>query len=209
MNIKLPSANSKISKRSDKKLFAANNYDYLLARMAEKRGDMALAMAKYQSVVNRKSTLSEYAKWHLSQIARSSGNLTLERLYLQRLSAENANSLMLQAANNRLAKSYFESKNYETAIQLLQSMPDFSATANQSSAKSNNVLFRENLLLLGHSFLQSGKISEAKEIYAKILSTLPNAAQPDDFALEAIKALDEIEVGKDVFGKAAPEISRC
>src|SRR3712207_6087452 len=59
-------------RRADKKVFELNNYDYLLARMAEKRGDFALAMANYQAVVARNSVLREYALWHLSQIARAS-----------------------------------------------------------------------------------------------------------------------------------------
>ncbi|HEX8247712.1 MAG TPA: hypothetical protein VF599_06055, partial [Pyrinomonadaceae bacterium] len=68
-------------RREDKKVFELNNYDYLLARAAEKRGDFAAAMANYQSVVSRNSVLREYALWHLSQLARASGNLMLERVY--------------------------------------------------------------------------------------------------------------------------------
>src|SRR5580765_5216126 len=59
--------------KSDQKIFTLNNYDYLLARMAEKNEDYALAMANYQTVVKRNSVLSEYALWHLSQLSRSSG----------------------------------------------------------------------------------------------------------------------------------------
>src|SRR5688572_17875389 len=44
--------------KADNKTFILNNYDYLLGRLAEKRGDLALAMSKYQSVVSRKSVLT-------------------------------------------------------------------------------------------------------------------------------------------------------
>src|SRR5215204_1764104 len=54
-------------KKTDKKIFELNNYDYLLARIAEKKGDFAAAAANYQTVVNRGSALSEYALWHLAQ----------------------------------------------------------------------------------------------------------------------------------------------
>src|SRR5687767_15380138 len=47
--------------KRDKKIFELNNYDYLLARIAEKRSDFALAAANYQSVAARNSVLKEYA----------------------------------------------------------------------------------------------------------------------------------------------------
>src|SRR4051812_25768127 len=43
--------------KNDKKSFEINNYDYLLARIFEKKGDFALAMANYQAVANRNSIL--------------------------------------------------------------------------------------------------------------------------------------------------------
>ncbi len=69
-----------ILKQNDKKHLTLNNYDYLLARMAEKQGDFAAATAHYQAVEGRDSILSEYALWLLSQIFRASGNLVLERI---------------------------------------------------------------------------------------------------------------------------------
>ena len=107
--------------RTDKKIFALNNYDYLLARMAERAGDFATATASYQAVVNRNSVLSEYALWHLSQIFRASGNLFVERIYLHKLLTLAPESLLTDAANARLMRSYFESKDYETTIKLIVS----------------------------------------------------------------------------------------
>ena len=72
-------------KKGDKKIFELNNYDYLLARLAEKKGDFAAAAANYQAVVNRNSILKEYALWHLAQVARTSGNLLLESTFLQEI----------------------------------------------------------------------------------------------------------------------------
>ena len=73
--------------KSDRKIFELNNYDYLLARLSEKQGDFAAASANYQMVANRNSVLKEYALFHLAEIARSSGNLMLERMFLQEISA--------------------------------------------------------------------------------------------------------------------------
>src|SRR5262245_57732267 len=50
----------------DESLFKINNYDYLLGWLAERTGDIALAMAAYQSAAKEERDLSPYAKWHLS-----------------------------------------------------------------------------------------------------------------------------------------------
>ena len=157
--------------KSDKKLFTNNNYDYLLARMAEKRGDMALAMAKYQTVVKENSLLTEYALWHLSQISRSSGNLNAERNFLRQLLSGFPNSLLKNAANSRLARSFFESQDYNTAIQLLTSANTSVQTTGQSpTQQTNNAKTRENLVLIGQSYLQSGKVNEAREVFTNLVN---------------------------------------
>src|SRR3989442_7388781 len=72
---------------ADARLFELNNYDYLLARLAERQGDKATATENYQALVKRNSELREYALWHLAQIARATGDLVLEREQLRRLIA--------------------------------------------------------------------------------------------------------------------------
>lgn len=194
--------------KSDKKLFANNNYDYLLARIAEKRGDVALAMAKYQAVVKRNSVLNEYAIWHLSQISRSTGNLNSERTFLNQLLAIAPNSLLKNTAKARLARSYFESKDYNATIQLLNiSVTQNIQNSTTSTPQPNDAKTRENLVLLGQSYLQSGKVNEAREVFTKLVSNLPNPTQPDDFALEGAKGLDEMEIGKENFGRVAPQLA--
>ena len=186
--------------KSDKKIFTLNNYDYLLARMAEKRGDFALAMANYQATANRHSVLSEYALWHLSQIARSSGNLMLERIYLQKILMLAPESLLTDATNIRMARSYFESKNFDVTIQLLNN-PN-----NNGQETNNQGQTRENLALLAQAYLQSGKLNEARDVFTKLTNNLANPAQPDDFALAGTKGLDELDGGLENFGKIAANI---
>ncbi|CAN5814933.1 hypothetical protein BH20ACI4_BH20ACI4_14790 [soil metagenome] len=193
--------------KSDKKLFELNNYDYLLARLAEKRGDFAFASANYQSVANRNSILKEYALFHLAGIARASGNLFLERAFLQEIAAIAPESLLLDAATARIARSYFESKNFEQAINLLSNQPKTKNQKPNTKNQSNSRLFRENLVLLGESYLQTGKQTEAKEVFNRLITELPNASQPDDHALSAAKGLDLIDGGQENFGKTAPELS--
>lgn len=188
--------------KSDKKSFEINNYDYLTARLQEKTGDFASAMANYQAVVNRNSVLKEYALWHLSQIARSSGNLLLERLFLQEILTFAPDSLLSEAVKNRLVRSYFESRNFDQVICLLTDC-GFPVSAKSQDNKSQTN--RENLALLGEAYLQSGKTEKAREIFLGLINNLPNPAQPDDFALAGAKGLDRLETGEK-FGQIAPDL---
>jgi soluble lytic murein transglycosylase len=210
----------KLSK-SDSKLFTLNNYDYLLARLCEKTDDLATAMANYQAVADRNSILKEYALWHLAEISRSTGNLMLERVFLRELSTIASDSLLNDATNARIARSYFESKDYETAISALRSNLSFSesdpskevslptttpndifGTLTESDAKT-----RENLVLLGQAYLQKGNSEQARQVFTKLVEDLPNPDQPDDFALAAVRGLDEIEVGKENVGKTVSKLT--
>ncbi len=205
----------------DKKAFELNNYDYLRARLAEKNGDFARAMADYQAVVNRNSVLTEYALRHLSQIARLSGNLMLERIYLRQLLAFAPESLLNDAAAARMARSYFESRDFAAAIQMLnqQLRSEESSKLKVKSSKfenrnpktedrKTNIDYRspgvrEISALLGQAYLQSGKQTEAREIFNSLIGNLPNPAQPDDFALTAARVLDGLENA----GKTAGQMS--
>lgn len=193
-------------KKADKTIFEINNFDYLLARIEEKRGDFAAAMANYQTVVNRNSVLKQYALWHLSQLARSSGNLMFERTFLQEILTFAPESLLSEAVKIRLARSFFESKNYDTAIQLLNGQQTFISSQKLSTAPEKNPKYRENLVFLGEAYLQNQKPNEAREVFTKLVNNLPNPAQPDDFALAGAKGLDKLETGEN-FGKVAPELN--
>jgi soluble lytic murein transglycosylase len=195
-------------KKTDKKIFELNHYDYLLARVFEKKGDLAAAMASYQSVASRDSVLKEYALWHLALIARSSGNLILERSLLQEILTFAPDSLLAGAVKIRLARSYFESKNYDTAIRHFSSLQTAAGTQTTGSPTpiEKNPRYRENLVFLGEAYLQSGKIAEARETFVKLASNLPNPAQPDDFALAGANGLDRLETGEN-FGRSAPNLT--
>ncbi len=190
-------------RQTDKKSFQANNYDYLLARISEKTGDISTALANYQAVIKRKSILKEYSLWRVSQLMRSSGNLLMEKVYLQQFISLYPKSLLTEVANKRHALSNFESGNYETTINLLTGSKTVLATT-QNDAKT-----RENQVSIGNSQLQLGKIANARETFSTLIDKLPNISQPDDFALAAVKGLDEIDVGRDNFGKVAPQLSEA
>lgn len=200
-------------RRADKKIFELNNYDYLLARLSEKNNDVATAMANYQSVVNRNSVLKEYALWHLSQIARSSGNLMLEKTYLRELLTIAPNSLLTNAANGRIMRSNFESGDFEAVISGQSSVVSNTNTLSTAPKQSpsnqigNDARTRENLVYLGQSFLQLGKMNEARDVFTKLVNNLPNTSQPDDFALAGVRGLDELDGGSENLGRIAPNVS--
>jgi len=165
-------------------VFALNNYDYLLARLSERRGDRSTATANYQTVIQRHSVLRAYALWHLAQLARSTGDLVLERERLRQLLAAAPVSLLHEAATMRLARSFFESTDYGSAISALRPLTE-----------SKNVsVARQALALTGEAFVRSDKRTEAAAAFTSLVTQMPDASRPDDFALTAVRGLDALDV---------------
>lgn len=179
-------------------LFTQNNYDYLLARLSEQSGDLAQATIHYQTVVARNSPLKQYALWHLARLARTTGNLPLEREKLRELITTVPTSLLREAATARLGESFFESGDFAAAIQTLR--PRSSATGNPSA--------REALALIGQAYLRSGQKDAAREAFSALVTRLPNPSQPDDFALAGVRGLDALDAGSEEAARnAAPQLA--
>ncbi|HKV33613.1 MAG TPA: tetratricopeptide repeat protein, partial [Pyrinomonadaceae bacterium] len=159
------------------------NQDYLLGRKAEASGDVATATANYQAVVQRNALLKEYALWRLARMARTTGDLVLERERLQRLIATAPNSLLYETAALRLAESFFESGDFEAA-----------ANSAKPIASSKNVpVAREAAALMGTAYVRAGKTAEARDVFTKLVMQMPDASRPDDFALVAVRELDALD----------------
>ena len=126
---------------SKAKLFYEKNYDYLLARMCERIGDLQCAAASYAAVAGRDSELRAYALWHLAHISATAGNLLAERVYLMRLLAEHPGSLQADAAEHRLARSWYGSGNYAMTITQLAR----SGAAKGSRAEVNRCFLRRRI----------------------------------------------------------------
>jgi len=177
---------------SDPSFFRAKDYDYLLAHIAESGNDLNAASAGYQSIATTNSPLSEYAIWHLARIARSTGDLVLERERLRKLISVTPSSLLYDAANLRLVESFFESGDYSAAV------PAARLVANSK----NTTIAREGWTLMGQAYLRAGKHTEARDVFNKLIIQMPDASKPDDFALAAARELDELTKRTDI-----PQIS--
>ena len=185
-------------RRAEPSIFGLNNYDYLLARLSEQRGDIATAAAGYQSVVARNSLLTQYALWHLAGFARSTGNLTLERDYLRQLIAVVPASLLRDAAIARMGASFFASGDYASAI----------STLRPRSLANRGTSAREALSLIGQAYLRSGQKASAREVFNTLITQLPDPARPDDFALAGVRGLDYLDTGKDESAQtSAPQLA--
>ena len=174
-------------------LFAANNYDYLLARLQERVGDVAAAAASYQANVARRSVLTEYSLWRLAQISRASGDLVHEREQLRLLLNTAPHSLVREAAALRLGQSFSESQDFKGAAAAFRLLGE----------SKNRAIARESQALLGQALIKSGDTSDARTVFTRLLLQMPDAARPDDFALAAVRALDSLETGSATIGRVA------
>jgi tetratricopeptide (TPR) repeat protein len=167
-------------------IFIANNYDYLAARLVERTGDRAEAMQRFESAVRRGSPLAEYALFHLSRIARDTGNLFLERVYISELLFFYPESLVTEAAARRLAHSYYESGSYDLAISALKGRPLGDRIAGGAASP------RDDLVLLAKAYERTGNADAARGIYTDLIASMPSPEQPDDAALDSARGLDRI-----------------
>lgn len=169
--------------------FASSANSYLLARAYEKNGELANAAAAYAGAANRNDGLSLYAAKHLSRIARASGNLPLERLFLRELSFAVDSNLAAEGAPRRLAQNYFGSRDYPAAIDLIKNGYPHVEPAADASAKSRGLA-----TLLANAYLAAGMTSEARSEFEAIIGSSPVPARPDDFSLAAVKGLDRLDL---------------
>ncbi len=157
--------------------FTRNNYDYLLGRLAERRGARAEAGSLYNAVINRSSVLAPYALWHLSIIARSSGDLALERQHITRLVAVYSATAPARTARDRMVESLRESKDYRATIALLRPV-----------ASTSGVRGRSALARLGEAFARTGDQASARASFNRLIS-----GSRDDYALAASEGLDALD----------------
>lgn len=190
-------------------VFSANSYDYLLARIAEQAGDFPLAMTNYQAVIFRKSILREYAYWHLSQIARTTGNLTLERLYLLEITMLFPDGILAGAAQSRTQRSLFESSEFGRMLAEKQfTQPDSIFKSGGRLEDVRSELEKRDDVLTGKALMYTGETEKARVIFDR-LNTESDPARPDEIALEGIRGLDLLDGGPENYQRLAAELSEA
>ncbi len=181
--------------------FANNDFDYLFARIEEKRGDFASAAQNFHAAGERDRVLRPYALKHLSQIMRSTGNLAFERLFLREIIFSETNKILDGPARIRLIRNYFESGEFASVTDSVNN--GFPGSSDPTSGE----IGRDMLLLMGNSYLKARKFKEAREVYEDLISSVPDPDQPDDFALEAVKGLDILNNGDSKLGVEVANLS--
>jgi soluble lytic murein transglycosylase len=161
----------------DSAAFTRNNYDYLLARLAQRRGATTEAAALYLALINRKSPLAQYSLWHLASIARSAGDLALERQYLTRLVAAYPSSALTGRARDRMIDSLRESGDYRSTVAMLR--PQAAATGARGRAA---------MARLGEAYSRTGDSAAARALFNQLV-----ASSRDDAALAASIGLDALD----------------
>ncbi len=166
---------------------AANDLDYLLARLLEDTRDQAEAMSLYAEIHSRRSLLGDHALWRMSQIARHTGNFFLERLYLSELEAFYPDSILIAAADSRSITSYFDSGDHAAVIAANERPSAVSTLARSSFTYKGQ---RRDRLLLGYAELYNGNGADARIIFEETIAQTQDQRQPDGLALEAVRGLD-------------------
>ncbi len=181
--------------QTNPKLFKDEELGYLLARALEKRGDFAGAIASYQNVVVLNRSLKPFALKHLSRLLRESGNYPFERLFLNEVIFAESRSTPGRIARNRIVQSYFESGDFTETIDIIENgLPTASSVDLETGGND-----RELSVILGKSYLRLRKLQKAREVFNGLVGSVPDPAQPDDFALEAVRGLDLLETGESKF----------
>src|SRR5262245_24251714 len=162
---------------SDAAAFAGNRYDYLLARLLERRGARSEASALYLGLLNRGTLLNQYALWHLALLAKDSGDLALERQYITRLLVSHPSSVLASRARQRLIDSHFESGDYRATIALLKPM-----------ASTTGVKGRGAMARLGEAHSKTGDAEAARAAFNQLIGS-----SRDDYALAAAIGLDALD----------------
>jgi soluble lytic murein transglycosylase-like protein len=163
--------------RNSAQSFVKNNYDYLFARVLDRRGNAKEASAAYQKVVARNSIFAGYALGHLAELARAAGDAKGEQNYLSQMLTRFPAQLNAESARKRLGTSYFKSGNYAAVVSTLQPISGLSTS-----------LARESTARIGEAQLALKQNAQARSIFESLLN-----GGKDDASLRAVLGLDKLD----------------
>jgi len=164
--------------RTEPSAFVRNNYDYLLARVLDRRGATDEAAQAYQKVVARNSPLAGYAVWHLAELARAGSNFAEEQKLLAQLVAQHPDFLRRERALQRLGASYLRAGQYPMVIATLKGL-----------SGTHGGAARDSLAKIGEAQLALNQASAARATFESLLAS----GLLDDASLKAAAGLDKID----------------
>ncbi|MBS1810545.1 MAG: transglycosylase SLT domain-containing protein [Acidobacteria bacterium] len=157
--------------------FIKNNYDYLFARVLDRRGNAKEATVAYQKVVSRNSIFTGDALGHLAELARAGGDFKGEQSHLSQMLSRFPTQINAESARKRLGTSYFKSGNFAQAIATLQPISGLSGS-----------FARESTARIGEAQLAMKQNAAAKTTFESLLN-----GGKDDASLRAVMGLDKID----------------
>jgi soluble lytic murein transglycosylase len=163
--------------RNSAPAFVKNNYDYLFARVLDRRGSAKEASAAYQKVVTRNAIFAGYALGHLAELARAAGDFKGEQNYLSQMLTKFPAQLNAESARKRLGTSYFKAGNYAAAITALQPLAGLTGS-----------FARESTARIGEAQLALKQPAQARVTFESLLN-----GGKDDASLRAVIGLDKID----------------
>ncbi|HEX4949378.1 MAG TPA: tetratricopeptide repeat protein, partial [Blastocatellia bacterium] len=166
--------------RNSAPAYVKNNYDYLFARVLDRRGNAKEANAAYQKVVSRNAIFAGYALGHLAELARAAGDFKGEQNYLSQMLAKFPAQLNAESVRKRLGTSYFKSGNYAAAITALQPISGLSGS-----------FARESTARIGEAQLAMKQPAQARSTFESLLN-----GGKDDASLRAVMGLDKIDAAE-------------
>lgn len=158
-------------------IFRQNNYEYLLARIRQAQGKLKEAATNYQQIIASKGLLSEYAHFHLAELAAKQADYKTAINHLKELLLRYPDSRLRSAAQALLIESYLKTGLTKEAVPILQTQMNFHSQDGREAAGK-----------LAAIYLQIGKTKEAFQIYRNLLRN-----SKDDQALIAAAAFDDFD----------------
>jgi soluble lytic murein transglycosylase-like protein len=161
------------------------------AMAAEDEARPGAALALFSQVSRKDPTARAAGLREMAQIARATGNLMLERVYLAELRLGSLTNPSGSAVSFNIARNHVATGSFTEAVRLL--------SGRQRTAGGDR---RDALALLGQAYLGLREVERARQVFGGLLDSTPDTSRPDDAALVAARELDRMDTGPD--GRLAP-----
>ncbi|MBK9214031.1 MAG: transglycosylase SLT domain-containing protein [Chloracidobacterium sp.] len=176
--------------REDTARFDSGNSGYRLAHLSDLAGQPARAIAWFHREAGLGKGLDGFALARSSRIARSSGNLLLERIYLEQLRTIGPDTELARASLDRLAENSLERSDPASASRLLTS-----GAATSMADGTYGSVNRKRTLLLAKAYVGLGRADDAVRLFTGLIDDDPPPQTPDDSSYDAVRALDQATAG--------------